>query len=279
MEPQQSALYAKYMNVLHWGVEKIDGVYIFFKWFPIIGGIAKIHRPEKLPDPQKTLHLIKQNRVRKLVIEPVEHQDQNALNSWCLTMKKHVALNYDPFLPTKTIRVDLKPPEEQIFKSFAESKRRGVRRALKYDVIIRESHSIDDLIHVKNQSEGILGFITTTGVREMWPLFAPEHMAILLAYSPPPNSHIIAGDLLFFWKHRAYYWIAGALREGKKMFAPTLLVWEGVKLAKKRKCSDFDFVGVWDERLPKQHSEWKGFSKFKEGFGGYTVYYPLIPRN
>jgi lipid II:glycine glycyltransferase (peptidoglycan interpeptide bridge formation enzyme) len=37
----------------------------------------------------------------------------------------------------------------------------------------------------------------------------------------------------------------------------------------------FDFVGVWDERKADQHHDWLGFTKFKEGFGGRTFYYPL----
>jgi len=61
------------------------------------------------------------------------------------------------------------------------------------------------------------------------------------------------------------------------LFAPTLLVWEALKLAKNRGAKQFDFVGVWDERIPNKFHEWKGFTKFKEGFGGAAQYYPLTP--
>ena len=85
----------------------------------------------------------------------------------------------------------------------------------------------------------------------------------------------IGGILLLFWDHTSYYWLVGATKKGKKLFAPTLLVWEALKLSKKRGVKRFDFIGVWDERLPCQNTEWKGFSKFKEGFGGKEMYYPI----
>ena len=59
------------------------------------------------------------------------------------------------------------------------------------------------------------------------------------------------------------------------MFAPTLLVWEALKLSKKHGAKQFDLVGVWDDRTPHKFHEWKGFTKFKEGFGGKIVYYSI----
>ena len=125
-----------------------------------------------------------------------------------------------------------------------------------------------------------MGFITTTGINKIWPIFAPKHAAILLAYREKgqetrDRKDCVGGILLLFWDNIAYYWIAGATHEGKKLFAPTLLVWEAITLAKKRGSRLFDFVGVWDERLPNENNNWKGFTKFKEGFGGTELYYPI----
>ena len=116
----------------------------------------------------------------------------------------------------------------------------------------------------------------------MWKLFSPKHAAILLAYTDHSSFNIhhstfnvVGGILLIFWQKIAYYWVAGATKKGKKQFAPTLLVWEALKIAKKRGCTSFDFVGVYDERLPAYSRDWKGFTKFKEGFGGREVWYPI----
>ena len=134
---------------------------------------------------------------------------------------------------------------------------------------------MDDLIKIKNKSAGLFGFITTTGMKPLWEIFSKEDAAsILLAYDA--HKKLIGGVLLLHWQNVTYYWIAGATKHGKKLYAPTLLAWEAIKAAQRKKSALFDFVGVWDERIPKQNTEWKGFTKFKEGFGGTELYYPLV---
>jgi len=278
MEPQQSNSYAKYMVSLKWEVVSLDGINIFLRKFPLLGGIVKIHRPTHLPDVKKLIPILQIHKIKSMVIEPDATQDQKQLTAWCRIVSKHVRINSTPYLPTKTFRIDLTRSEEEIFKSFSEAKRRAVRRAVKLGVIVQQSNNIDDLIRIKNKSAGPFGFITTTGIRQFWQIFSPGHAAILLAHSTTHNDELVGCVLLLFWEGVAYYWIAGAVKKGKKLFAPTILVWEAMKLAKKKGCKTFDFVGVWDERIPKENTEWFGFTKFKEGFGGETLYYPLIPR-
>jgi lipid II:glycine glycyltransferase (peptidoglycan interpeptide bridge formation enzyme) len=279
MEPQQSTYYAQYMLSLKWEVVQADGVQIFLRKFPILGGIVKIHRPLHLPNINKLIPILRSKKIKSLIIEPIASQNQKKLDLWCRTISKHVYVSTTPYLPTKTFRIDLTRPEEEIFKSFSEAKRRAVRRSTKLGIVIKESDSIKDLVRIKNKSGGFFGFITTTGIDKFWPIFAPAHAAILLAYSTTHQNELVGGVLLLLWDGVAYYWIAGAVKKGKKLFAPTLLVWEAVKLAKQRGCKIFDFVGVWDERLPKENKEWLGFTKFKEGFSGETLYYPLVPRS
>lgn len=263
------------MKRLKWDVEAVDGSNIFLKRFPLLGTMAKIHRPEKLPAPTKLIPFLKTHRILRLVVEPVATISQSSFSSWCQRLPSWVRLNRSPFLPTKTLHIDLTRPEEEIFHAFTEAKRRAVRRSIKLGVAVGTSTDIDALIRVKNTSAGMFGFITTTGIGHLWEIFAPKHAAILLASA---GGKPVGGILLLFWDRVAYYWIAAGTKKGKKLFAPTLLVWEALKLSKKRGARAFDFVGIWDERTPRQNREWKGFTKFKEGFGGKNLFYPLIPR-
>lgn len=278
---QQSSLYQQYIRALKWNVVHIDGVALFYKKFPLIGGVAKIQRPRKLPAVYKVVKFLNEIGIKKISVEVEHSMDQKEFSAWCRQLIKHVKLITSPFIPTKTILIDLKATDEIIFQRFSEAKRRAVRRAQKNNVVVKQSNSIHELMEIKNKSAGLFGFIVIWSIDKLWLIFAPKHAVILLAYNGDKRkvisdkSEIIGGILLLFWKKIAYYWIAGSTKKGKKLFAPTLLVWEALKLSKQRGCTKFDFVGVWDERLPKYSKEWKGFTKFKEEFGGKEVYYPI----
>ncbi len=280
---QQSSLYQQYIRALKWNVATIDGAHLFYKKFPLIGGISKIQRPMKLPAVSKVVKFLNEIGIKKISVEAEYTMDQKKFSAWCRKLTRHVALNTTSFIPTKTILIDLKPSEEIIFQRFSEAKRRAVRRAQKNNVLVRKSDNIRDLMAIKNKSGGLFGFIVTWGIDKLWPIFAPQNAAILLAHSATNNQQLttnncVGGVLLLFWKKTAYYWIAGATREGKKLFTPTLLVWEALRLSKQRGCKQFDFVGIWDERIPHYGGTWKGFTKFKEGFGGKEVYYPIATK-
>lgn len=273
MEIQQSLPYRRYLQTLGWSVLPIEKTFLVIRHFPLIGTLAKLQRCTHLPSVSALTKLIRFHHIRTLSIEPSYTINQNTFSGWIHDVSKFVRINKTPNLSTKTIRVDLTKPEETIFNKFSEAKRRAVRRAQKAGVSVAESSDINALLQIKNKSAGFLGFITTYGTDKLWPLFTPNHTAILLAHN---ENHIVGGILLLFFDSVAYYWIAGATREGKKLFAPTHLVWEAMKLSKKRGMKLFDFIGVWDERIPKENLSWKGFTKFKEGFGGQTLYYPIV---
>ncbi len=302
MEIQQSSLYWGYVKTLGWKIHKVDGVGFITKHIPFLGGLAKIQRPGHLPKLSLLIPILKSEHINTVAVEPDPAVTEKEFQKWCHALSKGFKINKSAYLPTKTIRVDLKVSEDDIFNRFAEAKRRAVRRAIKNGVTIMESNNIQDLIKIKNKSAGLFGFITTYGIKELWPIMAPEHASILLAYKSPViarspevtvgttkqsykiasllpvarnDNKVVGGILLLFIGKLAYYWIAGATKEGKKLFAPTLLVWEALKLSKKRGCRTFDFVGVWDERQPQYFKAWHGFTKFKEGFGGTPLYYPI----
>lgn len=275
MEIQQSSPYRRYLQALGWRILPIEKTYLVIRHFPFIGTIAKLQRCNKLPSITALTKLIRTCHIRTLAVEPSYTINQKTFSRWIYDVSELVGINKTPNLATKTIRVDLTPPEEIIFRRFSESKRRAVRRAVKAGVSVSESTDIDAFLQIKNKSAGFLGFITTYGTDKLWPLFAPNHAAILLA-STSNDDHIVGGVLLLFYDSVAYYWIAGATREGKRLFAPTLLVWEALKLSKKHGMKTFDFIGVWDERIPRENKAWLGFTKFKEGFGGNALYYPVV---
>jgi hypothetical protein len=274
MELQQTPKYVKYIQSLGWKIYDIDKIHIFYRTIPLAGVIAKIQRPDSLPDINKLITVLKNLKVKNLAFEPSPQVNQILFTEYINEIKKAgFHINASPFLPTKTLIVDLIPDEDKIFTTFSEAKRRAVRRAIKNNVRVEQSNDVKILTSIKNKSAGFLGFITTFGIDKLWPILAPDLITSEIAYSN--KNKIVGGVLLVFNGDTSYYWIAGATREGKKLFAPTLLAWEAMKLSKNLGYKKFDFVGVWDERIPKNNLDWLGFTKFKEGFGTYPIYYPL----
>ncbi len=276
MEIQQSDLYIQYVRKLGWDITRTDNVYILHRNIPFFGAMAKIQRSDSLPHIKTLSEFLSHNKIRTLALEPDMTVEQNVLSSYIRSLQSRVRIriNQSPFLPTKTIRVDLQATEDLIFSSFSEAKRRAVRRALRYGITVHPTDTVDELIRVKNKSAGLFGSITTYGLREMWDTLGPQNRDVVLAYAPYEKEPL-AGIYLVFFRDTCFYWIAGSVKKGKRMFAPTLLVWEAMKLAKIRGALLFDFVGVWDERIPHYNPEWHGFTKFKEGFGGTVYYYPI----
>lgn len=279
MELQQSPLYQQYIEALHWNYTSVDGAVIFYRRLPFIGTLAKLQRPDHLPYLPKLIMILQQLHVTQLCVEPKEDVSQETFDAYLSTLSKFFHIITAPFIPTKTIVIDITPTAKEIFGNFTSSKRRAVRKAEKNRLTIVESHDIHDLIAIKSKGAGMFGGITTHGIDRLWKLLYPKHATILLACKKGEDKNktkeVVAGILLLFWNKTTFYWIAGATKEGKKLFAPTLLVWHALKVGKKRKCTLFDFIGVWDERKPQQSPEWKGFTKFKEGFGGRPIYYPI----
>lgn len=266
MEFQQSPIYAKYIESLGWTILRADGARMFYKNIPLAGGLLKIQRPKTLPDITDIIHTY---HVKTVAIEPHPTQDIRSYKRWCARVPKHCKVIRSSYQPTKTLLIDLTSPEDTIFSRFTDAKRRAVRKAIKNGVTVEESNNIKKFIRIKNKSAGPFGFITTFGIDKFWNIFYPKYATILL------TQPLVGGVLLVFWNRTAYYWVAGATKHGKKIFAPTHLVWEALKVAKRRGAKQFDFVGVWDERRPREHHDWLGFTKFKEGFGGKPFYYPL----
>lgn len=266
---RQSPQYAAFMKDMGWKVERTGKWNAFVKQFPLIGSFIKIQKIQP-PIPFEGIELLrKKYRAFKLQIAPNVEQSNNSLE---IQFKKHnYLLDTSPNIPTQTIHIDLTQSEKYLFDSFTEAKRRAVRRAIKNGVTAKKSDSIKTFMKMREKQNFPLGFLLTPEMEALWKNFYPENTILILAFNIKKEP--VAGILLLFFDTIAYYWYASSTVEGKKLFAPTLLVWEALKLAKKRGAKIFDFEGIYDERFSQATNSWKGFSKFKEGFGGKKISY------
>ena len=276
MDIRQTPEYAKYLNFLGWKTAKVNDGQIFIKRFPLIGSIIKvqrIHPPIPFGEIEK---IAKENRTFLIQIDQ-ELEQSGRVEEWksrkTEPWKEYgYKINKTPYFPTKTIHIDLTQSEQNIFNSFSEAKRRAVRRAQKNNIIIKEAQDYQEFLWLKKRSlweKPVIPIATGHEIGNLYKAFCPKNAKILIAYY---QEKPVAGIFLLHTSKVAYYWLAAATNQGKKLFAPTMLVWEALKRAKKIGCQIFDFEGVYDERFPVK--SWFGFTKFKEGFGGKEILYP-----
>lgn len=276
MDIRQTPEYTQYLKLLGWETVKINGGQIFFRKFPLIGSVIKVQRT-KPPIPFMDIERIaKKVRAFQITIDPGFDQKILTKNGTEKFIKSYQKFRYSipqtPFIPTKTIVLDINRSEENILESFSKNKRRDVRAALRGNLIIKEESS-KEFIDLKKKlllKKFILPLGLVSEIRPLYQAFSPEKIKILVAYH---QNQPVAGTIILFQPQRAHYWLATATNEGKKLLAPTLLVWEAIKIAKQKGCKEFDLEGVYDDRFPK-NKNWLGFTKFKEGFGKMEILYP-----
>jgi len=267
---RQSAEFASFMEDIGWLAVPFQNRLVYLRRFPFIGNFAKCPRPDPSLSLDGLAAFIKEHRIFRFKISPnlpvgsaIYRKEKNKL------IKYKFLADSDPYNPTTSIHIDLTPTEDTIFKSFSEAKRRAVRRALKNELIVMISEDIESFIKIRDRQFYPLGFLISREMKMLWKNFYPKKADLLLSRTKEGKE--VAGILLLYHNSIAYYWYAAAFASGKKLFAPTLLVWEAIKRAKKRGANILDFEGIYDDRFPKASESWRGFTKFKEGFSSQKV--------
>jgi lipid II:glycine glycyltransferase (peptidoglycan interpeptide bridge formation enzyme) len=263
---RQSVHYANYLKTLGWKVERIDRINYFIKKFSIIGSVLKIQRPEAI-DVNTINNLAKKYRTFQIIIEPSNSSQDKILASMGFKLSK------SPYLPTKTLQIDLTKSQKVIFKSFKKDARSAIKRG--------------EHIPIKK-------YLTPTDItifREAWKksvnfrrFVPPAEQLINLRKNFPANnslflaSHNVSGSIIggvIFTRTShgaAYYWQAFTNKEGRASLSQYSLLYQGILWAKSCGCKIFDFEGIYDPRFP--NNDWLGFTHFKKSFGGTEVLYP-----
>lgn len=262
---RQTDRYANYLGSLGWGVDRIGEVYLYTKKIPLLGSVLKIQRPEEVITNRDFKRLV---RKKKVIFAQIEPKTNRQLGYF----KKHLGFNRQgsPSLPSKTVQIDLTLPEEKLLSAMHHktryniglSKRRGVKVKFSQNI-----HTFTEFWQKQARKRGM--FIPQKNeIKKIFQAFG-KRSQILLAYK---ENGLLGGILLIRGDKVSYYMYAASSPEGKKDFAPTLLVWESIRYAKN--CGDewFDLEGIYDPRFPL--GRWKGFSRFKRSFGGREIEYP-----
>lgn len=255
---RQTPQYANYLSQIGWSVETSAEINYFIKKLPLVGSILKIQRPQEIRI-SKIRELAKKYRAFQIIIEPKTPLDADFLVSLGFNLGK------SPYLPTKTLQIDLTQTKEKILKSFAKDAKSAIKNAEGVETADYKDN-LDKFRNAWKKSVGLKRYVP------------PLEQLVSLKKSFKKNSLFLmtenqsAGAIFLSSDGIGYYWQAFTNREGREKLEQYRVVWDGVLWAKKMGARIFDFEGIYDERFPNK--SWLGFTHFKKSFGGYEISYP-----
>lgn len=236
---RQSKNYARYMESLGWVVE--DGVFIKKLWFT---SIAKIQHPTKI-----NLDCLKKYHPFLIKLEPLKEIDIHGFkkDNWPLIPSKTLLLDLSRINLSKDIRYEIRKASDL---KIAESKDPGTFYKMLQETMKIGSWSIP----IKKE------------VINLWKSFQPNNSVIL--------TTPVSGCLLVWDGDTAHYMYAALTKDGRKIGAAYLTLWEAIKFCQKKNLKYLDLEGLYDERYKDSTKNWKGFTDFKLQWGGKIVEYP-----
>ncbi len=271
---RQSEEYGKYMESIGWESVRFQAAGFRFQIFirkigPV--AIAKLQRTKGELPMGEIEKKLKEKRVMMIKIEPINITPYPPLKLRGGTKEGDILkssgyrLSNWPLLGTKTLRVDLKPQEAEIFNSFKKDARYVLRKIEGRRWTI-ENNNFGKFYEIWEKS---------ARRKNLWIPKEKEYRSLIRVFGK--NIFCItvnneAGAVILINKKTAFYYYAGSTTEGTKQNLPYLVVWEAMKEARKRKCKCWDFEGIYDSRWPNKG--WAGFSHFKKSFGGSETEFP-----
>ena len=281
------------MQTLGWQISQIGTTRIFIKKLPLLPvSLIKILRHRLLLAAKTLGRLQRQHHALITKQEPFLVEKQAGSKVYFRVLRG----NHWPLLPTKTLWLDLTYPETKILAKMRPKTRYNLKIAtnncLNAQVISGDRINSQQLVRFyqlwsSNKPHNWLFKPRFSELKSLVESFGNKCFFVFINKSPLPplckrggipsfekrglgriSTNSVACSLQLTSKNMAFYWHNASTDWGKKLFAPTLCIWEAIQEAKRRNTIIFDFEGVWDERFPQLNRGWQGFTRFKQGFSG-----------
>jgi len=260
--PLQTSAWAEFRK--KWGNEVVETKYGILTLHKIPLTNFKIGMFIKGPEPTRLMvqdlkTLAKQHNLIFIKMEPNIPKSEKLIQ----LMKSSDAVPGKTLFTPTTFWIDLKPPEEELLKSFSSKTRYNIRLAEKNGVTIKEDpNAFDKYLELTRETINRQGFYAHTEKyhRLMWNILSAAGIAHLLTATY--KAEIITTWIIFVWKDFLYYPYGASTEKNKNVMANNLMMWEAVKFGKKIGLTTFDLWG---------REEGKGFTKFKEGYNPKVI--------
>jgi peptidoglycan pentaglycine glycine transferase (the first glycine) len=171
--------------------------------------------------------------------------------------------------PQRTILVDLAPDEEVLLKHMKKDCRYNVRMSARRGVTVKEAETAEEVrawyqLIENTSSRKQFGIHSLQYYLDAWQIFAPRGQArFLLAYY---EGQLLAGIFVAVFAGKGYYLYAGSGNEHRQLVPNYLLLWEGMRWAKREGATEFDLWGI--PATEDENDPMSGVYKFKSEWGG-----------
>lgn len=279
MNIRQTPQWGKYLASLGWQTQSINKTQVLIRKVPLLPfSLIKIQHPQNPVPIEEIDKLAKKSKALFTLIEPAPKDFDDSLLKKQGFNKSSISLTY-----TSTIEIDLKISEIKLFNSFSENAKRNIKKSQQSKLTTK----VFFLKDLPGEEEFKTFFNLFTNLTKIKNFYAPsfeeykskmlalKNQSILLFAYHPQTGEPLASVWAAYFQDTIYYLNTGITKEGYKLLANYLLVWELLKVGQKLKLKTFDFEGIFDSRLPKERKTWKNFSEFKKRFHGQIVEYPM----
>jgi lipid II:glycine glycyltransferase (peptidoglycan interpeptide bridge formation enzyme) len=172
--------------------------------------------------------------------------------------------------PLATICLDLAKSETEILAAMQPKGRYNIRLAQKHGVTVSVEKEVGEFFTLLQKTTARDGFAGHP--QNFYQKFVEqlgENCALLVARK---NSTPLAAIHVTFAGDTATYYFGASDHAFRNLMAPYLVQFEAIKIAQKRGCQFYDFLGIAPPGSSKHRLS--GVSNFKKKFGGEVVEFP-----
>lgn len=223
----------------------------------------------------------------------VENIPTNEQNNVTILGKKGFVRGRSLFTPHNFV-LDVTKSEEELLSQMKQKTRYNIKLAKKRGVQVEIDNSgeaFERYLELTEETTNRQGFYAHSNEyhRKMWQILG-KHQALNpkseTNYKSEIRNNKLVADLLvakyqdeiitawvlFTHNDTLYYPYGASTREHRQLMANNLVMWEVIKLAKRKGLKYLDMWGALSP-TPDPKDPWYGFHKFKEGYGGRHVEY------
>ncbi len=226
----------------------------------------------KGPKPTKSMIATLATLARKKNAIFIQLEPNVLKNSSLETRHSKLVPSHHPLFTKYTFILDLTKSEEELLNAMHPKTRYNIRVAQKHNVIVKEDNSpeaFNAYLRLTEETTSRQGFYAhdKTYHQKMWKTMHKAGIAHLFTASL--NGEVLSAWIVFVWGDTIYYPYGSSSRDHREVQAPTLLLWEIARWAKKKGLKKFDLWGAMGPPSadgPDVNDPWYGFHRFKQGF-------------